>query len=282
MRPLLILLLLLVQNSFAIERRVDAERIAANRLEIREAIPLTMEHAVTRDELEWGLMQRRNLPDSYGMLFHYPAPWKISLWSFNCFIDFSVAFLDCNQVIRELRDLHSFPEKMCSLAPVRNLQDLRAISPKSQIFQFFNKRSTVAALPALYCFETNIRWFQENGVQIGDFMGWDQENGVGWIALTVDISCLSPNFYRPYVITPENPTAVSFWLAADPSPRDIAFLDGEGRVLQMGLLPGGASYPPQTRPVLASNGPVTHIVVAAAGWLASQGITVGDELQLFP
>lgn len=134
-----------------------------------EAIPvITLEHAWTSDQINWGLMQRKSLPENHGMLFHYERPNKPTFWSFNCYIDLSVAFIDNNKVIKEIQSLYAYPEKMDLNRPVHRLVDLKLYPPNDPIVQFFIEKSIKSQNLIRYVLEMNIGWFERNHVKVGD------------------------------------------------------------------------------------------------------------------
>ena len=55
-----------------------------------------VETAVTPDELTHGLMGRKHLGESSGMLFIFPTTGYYSMWMYHTLIPLSVAFLDKN------------------------------------------------------------------------------------------------------------------------------------------------------------------------------------------
>lgn len=259
------------------EVSIYADIYEASALDIRHYTSITIEDAVQPDDVAWGLMQRETLPEAYGLLLHYRPPQRISLWMFNCLIDLSVAFIDCQKVIREMRDMHAYPQMMCQLPPITNVQELRNIPPSNSVVAFFRKKGITSNVVASYAYETNIRWFQENGVRIGDVIGWDDRSGTAWICYTTDISCLKPS-RAPIFVGLHRPSPVSVWLAKDNMGRDVAFLDGEQRILKIGSIQGGSKIQPVQRPVLASDGPATSILIAPMGWFSQNNILVNDEI----
>lgn len=246
----------------------------------REAIPIILEHAQTTDEITWGLMQREFLPPNQGMLFYYPCKQKVMLWSFNCLINLSVAFLDEDGTIQEIRTLNAYPNKMDPCRPVESVEDFALYPSGDPIRKFFLSRAIVSSFPSAYVLEMNDLWFQENGVQVGDVLGWDDCPGNGWVMLTLDISCARPTEERPVLLTLTTETAQSLWLAHDPNGRDIAFLDAEYRIVKIVSLPGGQKYAPRLRPVAFSDGPIKHTLIAQPGWLTRNQIYVQDELKI--
>ena len=101
----------------------------------KKYIPINLEYAVTAEQRVWGLMQRKDLPQDHGMLFIYPRPQKLKFWMFNCLIDLSIAFLDNNSVITEIRYLKAYPEMMDLERPVINLEDLDKYSYNDPILE---------------------------------------------------------------------------------------------------------------------------------------------------
>ena len=138
-----------------------------------------VEHARTEQQIAWGLMQRRFLPENHGMLFHYPHSQKVNFWSFNCYIDLSIAFIDENKIIREIRTLNAFPQKMDPARLIFSYQDFNLYSKFDPIVIFFQERSVTSSVPVKYILEMNLGWFERNQVRVGDILHWDDsENTV--------------------------------------------------------------------------------------------------------
>ena len=110
------------------EIRIQALTYDAIDFHQRNAIPIVLEHARTEEEMTWGLMQRELLPSNQGMLFYYPNTRKVTLWSFNCLIDLSVAFLNEEGAIQEIRTLHAYPQNDGPLPPGQFHTRLRDVS----------------------------------------------------------------------------------------------------------------------------------------------------------
>lgn len=140
--------------------------------------PITLEHAVTPQESAWGLMGRTSIPDHYGMLFAYPQPRYISLWSFNCFTDLDIAFLDENGTILEITKLKAYPEKMDPKRPVKSLMDLLKYPPEDPIIQFFSKHSITSKALSKFALETRLNFFTDNNIKVGDSLTWQKSSGV--------------------------------------------------------------------------------------------------------
>lgn len=133
-------------------------------------IPITLEHAVTPEQHAWGLMGRNYLPPSHGMLFHYAKPKLMTVWSFNCHIDLSLAFLDSRGVIQEILELKAYPEAMDPSRPVHSPKDLSKYPLNDPITRFFIRNSVTSNKPAAYLLEMNAGWFSENHVNVGDVL----------------------------------------------------------------------------------------------------------------
>ena len=85
-----------------------------------------------------GLMHRRILAESRGMLFVFRSPALHAMWMMNTHVPLSVAFLDERGVIINIEDM----------------------KPHTQ-------DSHAAARPAKYALETNLGWFRKRGIKPG-------------------------------------------------------------------------------------------------------------------
>jgi uncharacterized protein len=124
-------------------------------------IPITIEHARTREETEQGLMGRKFLNQNYGMLFHFPYPRKATFWMYNTPLDLSLAFLNDRQIIVEVFELKSYPD----------------IKDKG----FFYNHSVSSSSNVQYALEMNKNWFEINTVKPGDYVYWNKSSNKGYI-----------------------------------------------------------------------------------------------------
>jgi uncharacterized membrane protein (UPF0127 family) len=99
---------------------------------------LTAEVAHTEPARTEGLMHRRILAESRGMLFVFRDPAMHAMWMMNTHIPLSVAFLDERGVIINIEDMKP------------HTQDTHP-----------------AARPAKYALETNLGWFRKRGIKPG-------------------------------------------------------------------------------------------------------------------
>lgn len=127
----------------------------------------------SREQMQWGLMQRYYLPENQAILFQYFHPVKPKFWSFNCYIDVSIAFIDEKWRIREIKSLYAFPELMDPTRPVHSIQDFDLYSPQEPIITFFRKNSISPSQAITYVLEMNLEWFKKNGVKVGDVLHLD-------------------------------------------------------------------------------------------------------------
>jgi len=79
------------------------------------AASVDMQLAVTRPEMQRGLMGRRDLESNQGMLFVYPVPSQMSFWMRNTPTPLDIAFFTSDGTLRETYKLHPFDER-----PVRS------------------------------------------------------------------------------------------------------------------------------------------------------------------
>jgi len=99
---------------------------------------LTAEIAHTDADRMQGLMHRRMLPESRGMIFVFPNVSYHSMWMMNTWIPLSVAFIDNDGVIINIEDM-----------------------------QPHTRDSHAAKQPARYALEMNLGWFHKRGIGPG-------------------------------------------------------------------------------------------------------------------
>ena len=86
-----------------------------------------------------GLMNRRSIPNDYGMLFIWPYERKQCMWMKNTYVPLSVAYIDIRGKIIEIYDMVPF-----------------------------SKDSVCSTKAAKYALEVNSGWFEEKNINIGD------------------------------------------------------------------------------------------------------------------
>ncbi len=99
---------------------------------------LAAEVASTDPDRMQGLMHRRMLPESRGMLFVFPTVARHGMWMMNTYIPLSVAFVDDTGVIINIEDM-----------------------------QPHTRDSHSAARPARYALEMNLGWFRKRSIGPG-------------------------------------------------------------------------------------------------------------------
>ena len=105
---------------------------------------LKVKLAITPQQQRQGLMNVRGkgptkLPENEGMLFIYRREEILSFWMKNTTLPLSIAFIDKN----------------CNITEIRDMQPLGLDSVRS-------------AKPAQYALEVNRGWFTKNNIKIGD------------------------------------------------------------------------------------------------------------------
>lgn len=69
---------------------------------------VTAERADTMETMSMGLMFRESLGENEGMLFVYREPRTVSFWMKNTRLPLSIAFLDAQGTILEIRDMQPY------------------------------------------------------------------------------------------------------------------------------------------------------------------------------
>lgn len=99
---------------------------------------LSMDVECRKTDLEKGLMYRTSIPKSYGMMFCFRHPDRYAFWMKNTYVPLSVAFLNENYEIVDIKEM--LPNDETPIAPAK---------------------------PAQYVIEANRLWFEKAGAKIG-------------------------------------------------------------------------------------------------------------------
>ena len=234
--------------------------------------PFTFELANTPNQRTWGLMGRTQMPINHGMIFSYPSSNILSLWSFNCYIPLSVAFMDEEKVIRDVQYLAAYPEKMDKQRPVKSLEDLTQYPPYDATLRFFQSKSIRSSFPAKYALEMNLNWFDTNEIKKGDIVNWKQNSGFGEIVHTWDLSRLLPNGENMILIKLTKPEPVAVWIPQSTTSMDLVFFDEAGYVLSSATLQAGSSQPKKEKTVYFVDALVKRVAVLPSGWVEKNSI----------
>jgi uncharacterized membrane protein (UPF0127 family) len=108
------------------------------KIEINNKI-LYVEIADNDEKRSLGLMFRKYLPDSMGMLFIFDSSGIYPFWMKNTYIPLSIAFIDENYKIIDIFDLEPLDE-----TPIFPLKKFK------------------------YALEVNRNWFKRNDIRVGD------------------------------------------------------------------------------------------------------------------
>jgi uncharacterized membrane protein (UPF0127 family) len=206
------------------------------------------------------------------MIFAYPSANILSLWSFNCYIPLSVAFMDEEKVIRDIQDLSSYPEKMDPFRPVYSLEDIAQYPPYDPILRFFQSKSIRSSFPAKYAMEMNLNWFVENEIKKGDVVSWKPNSGHGEIIHTWDLSRLNPTETTMFLIKLPIADSVAVWIPNSTSSMDVVFFDLNDAVLYKGTLPPGSQQPKKEKSVYFVDGGVKRVALLPGGWIEKNSI----------
>ena len=131
---------------------------------------MSIEIAHTAEQKMWGLMQRRSLPSKYGMLFVLNPGKENYFWSFNCFVDITLVFLDQNFRVLKSSHLQPYPHKMSLIPPILDIQALYTIEIPQDLKHFFIKKSIKVPKEAFFAIEVAYAEFKPNYFQIGDYL----------------------------------------------------------------------------------------------------------------
>jgi uncharacterized membrane protein (UPF0127 family) len=132
--------------------------------------PLKLSIASTKQEKYWGLMGIDNLKNNEGMLFVGYHKEFIHVWSFNCKIDLTVAFLDDQLQVLSIHLLKAFPMMMDPKRIINSIEDMKKYPPNDPICLFFSSNSVSSPKPSSFILELNTSWWKDNKIQKGDIL----------------------------------------------------------------------------------------------------------------
>jgi len=82
--------------------------------------PIIAEVASTKNNRQYGLMSRKQIPENYGMLFIFETLQKYCFWMKNTHLPLSIAFLRDDGTIINIADMQPYSlYKHCANEPVR-------------------------------------------------------------------------------------------------------------------------------------------------------------------
>lgn len=105
---------------------------------------LIIKIADTDQERALGLMHIKSLPKNEGMLFVFNHKSTLSFWMKNTLIPLSIAYIDEN----------------CTIVDIQQMQP----AGKNNL----NPTTYPSKKPAIFALETNINWFKNNSINVGD------------------------------------------------------------------------------------------------------------------
>ncbi len=238
---------------------------------------LSLEYAITKEQREWGLMQRKELPQNHGMVFYLSGNGKPLFHMFNCYLHLSIAFLDERKVFQEFYELQAYPEKMDPRRPVISYEDLSMYPSQDAILKFFQSKGVIPHYPAKFALEMASGWFSSRGVKAGDIGVWEKHMLNPYISHTFDVSLLDIKDL-PTLIELPGQFIHAVWLPNSLEDRDVVFLNLEGVVLQAAKVRGSRQYSISKKHVIYHPAPTKYLLVAPSGWIQKQSIKIGATL----
>lgn len=109
---------------------------------------LEVEVASTPEQQSHGLMYRKQLPDTMGMIFVFQNSEIRSFWMKNTYIDLSIGYFDKNKVLFQI-------------------VDMKGTSVMQKDFPSYPSSG-----PALFALEVSKGWFNRKGIKLGDKFEW--------------------------------------------------------------------------------------------------------------
>jgi len=118
-------------------------------------LELKVEIAETEQEQEKGLMFRKSLDENSGMVFKFSSPKILKFWNLNTYIPLDIAFISPeNKIV-----------KITNIEPISSSSSIKTVSSDTD---------------CLMAIETNIDFFSENDIKIGDKITLE-ENDAGQV-----------------------------------------------------------------------------------------------------
>lgn len=140
-------LLLAVVASIGCGTKTAAPGLPGQRIALQlSGATISVEVACDGPSRQLGLMHRKTLPESAGMLFVFPRAQRQSFWMKNTHVPLSIAFIDDKGKILQIEHM----------------------KPKDE-------RHTVSMSSVSYALEMNRGWFDRHGVRVGDSISDFQE-----------------------------------------------------------------------------------------------------------
>lgn len=137
---------------------------------------LFVEIADNHQKRSYGLMDRKSLPRSSGMLFKFPNHEKLHFWMANTYIPLDIAFIDDDGKILQIE----------SMIPL-------------------NTRTVSSYKPCRYALEVNHGWFRENNIAVGSKISGVGISEISKKAQIADSSVIPPNPAPPAQQPAPNP-----------------------------------------------------------------------------
>lgn len=111
---------------------------------------LKVEIARTEEQLERGLMFRKNLKDDEGMIFVFPRERTLAFWMKNTFIDLAIGYFDAERRLVDIQEM------------------------KATTLMTVDHPSYPSKAPAMYALEVPRGWFDRHKVKTGAVFTLDE------------------------------------------------------------------------------------------------------------
>ncbi|MBN2723166.1 MAG: DUF192 domain-containing protein [Deltaproteobacteria bacterium] len=123
---------------------LDTEILKIHSSSSGKTLTVSVQLAVSESQQQMGLMFRKSMPESEGMLFVYPRMQRMGFWMKNTLIPLDMLFID--------RD-----KKIVAIIEDANPHDETVLSPREK---------------AMYVLEVNAGFAKKNQLKIGDKVSW--------------------------------------------------------------------------------------------------------------
>lgn len=209
------------------------------------------------------------------MLFDFDSDRMISLWSFNCLIDLSVAFLDHRGVIQEITLLKAYPNMIDPYRPILSLKDLKKYLDNDPILLFFFNHRVTSTIPCRYALETDPSFFMNHRLVVGDLLVWENPatSLQGVFLRPLDLTYVTSVPIRDKIrLQSQKPEPIALRAPDSMDSYYVEFYNPKEQLIKSGILKGQTGIKMENRPLLVCLTPVSFFTIKLIVPLANESM----------